>query len=178
MACSQIGYGLAEITGMSSWHDRRTTEAIMLDERIEDNAIFELHGLAEVKERANFNITSYNGKVLLTGEAETLTVQEKIIANVRIIKGVKQVHNEIVVAPLSNLKQRSGDSFLTIKVKDALTEIENLPGFDVTRVKVVTERKVVYLMGLVHKAEALAASKKAQEVAGVQKIITIFEYIK
>jgi len=176
--CSQIGYGLSEITGISSLHDRRTAEAIMIDERIENNAIFELHSLEGVKEKSHFNITSYNGKVLLTGEAETRTVQEKILANVRIIKGVKQVHNEMVIAALSSLKLRGVDTLLTLKIKDTLTEIDTIPGFDTTRVKVVTERKVVYLMGLVHKTEAIAASKKVQEVEGVQKIITIFEYIK
>ncbi len=51
------------------------------------------------------------------------------------------------------------------------------PGFDPTRVKVVTERKTVYLMGLVTAAEADAASEQARRVTGVAKVIRLFEII-
>lgn len=176
-ACSTVGQGLAELTGLSFLHDRRDSAAIALDEQIEDSAIIELHGLDEIKDRSHFNITSYNGKVLITGEAETEDIQEIIISNVRTISGVKLVHNEILVGPVSSLQSRSEDSLLTIKVKDAIAEIKDKPGFDATRVKVVTENKVVYLMGLVHEEEGTAAAKVVQNVDGVKKIITVFEYI-
>jgi len=176
-ACSSIGHGLAELTGLSFLHDRRDSAAITLDERIEDSAIIELHGLDEIKGKSHFNITSYNGKVLITGEAETEDIREIIIANVRVISGVKLVHNEMLVGPISTMQSRSEDSLLTIKVKDAIAEIKDKPGFDATRVKVVTENKVVYLMGLVHEKEGVAAAKAVQNVTGVQKIVTVFEYI-
>lgn len=176
-ACSSFGNGLAELTGLSFLHDRRDSKAILLDEQIEDNAVMNLHGLDEIKDKSHFNITSYNGKVLVTGEAETEDVREIIIANVRIVSGVKLVHNEMVVGPISSMQSRGEDSLLTIKVKDALAEIKDKPGFDATRVKVVTENKVVYLMGLVHEEEGIAAAKTVQNVAGVEKIITVFEYI-
>ena len=83
----------------------------------------------------------------------------------------------MVVGPISTLQSRSEDSLLTIKVKDALAEIKDKPGFDATRVKVITENKVVYLMGLVHEEEGLAAAKAVQNVPGVRKIVTVFEYI-
>ncbi len=176
-ACSSVGHGLAEVSGLSFLHDRRDSAAIMLDEQIEDSAIMELQGLDDIKDKSHFNITSYNGKVLVTGEAETEDVREIIIANVRIISGVKLVHNEMAVGPITSMQSRSEDSLLTIKVKDALAEIKDKPGFDATRVKVVTENKVVYLMGLVHEQEGMAAAKAVQNVAGVRKIITVFEYI-
>jgi len=175
--CSSIGHNLAEITGLSFLHDRRDSAAIALDEGIEDRAIIELHALDDVKARSHFNITSYNGKVLVSGEAETEAIREKIIANVRIISGVKLVHNEMAVSPLSSMQSRSEDALLTIKVKDALAGIKGKPGFDATRVKVVSENKVVYLMGLVHEQEGLAAAKTVQQVEGVKKIVAVFEYI-
>ena len=176
-ACSSMGHGLAELTGLSFLHDRRESAAIALDEQIEDSALIELHGLDEIKDKSHFNITSYNGKVLVTGETETEDIREIIIANVRIISGVKLVHNEMVVGPISSMQSRSEDSVLTVKVKDAIAEIKDKPGFDATRVKVVTENQVVYLMGLVHEEEGLAAAKAVQNVAGVMKIVTVFEYI-
>ena len=176
-ACSSMGHSLAEMTGLSFLHDRRDSAAITLDERIEDSAMIELYGLDEIKDKSHFNITSYNGKVLVTGEAKTEDIREIIIANVRIISGVKLVHNEMIVGPISSMQARGEDSLLTIKVKDAIAEIKDKPGFDATRVKVVSENKVVYLMGLVHEEEGLAAAKAVQNVAGVKKIVTIFEYI-
>ncbi|OQK17353.1 hypothetical protein AU255_05575 [Methyloprofundus sedimenti] len=176
-ACSSFGHGLAELTGLSFLHDRRDSKAIMLDEQIEDSAVMNLHGLDEIKDKSHFNITSYNGKVLVTGEAETEDVREIIIANVRIVSGVKLVHNEMIVGPISSMQSRGEDSLLTIKVKDALAEIQDKPGFDATRVKVITENKVVYLMGLVHEGEGVTAAEKVQNVAGVKKIVTVFEYI-
>jgi len=176
-ACSSTGSNLAELTGLSYLHDRRDSFAIATDERIEDSAIIELHQIEGVKEHAHFNITSYNAKVLVTGEAETEEIREKIISNIRVISGVKLVHNELVVAPVSSVQSRSEDSLLTIKVKDALAGVENMPGFDATRVKVVTENKVVYLMGIVHEEEGMVAAKTVQQIDGVKKIVAVFEYI-
>jgi len=178
-ACNTVSYGFSEMLGLSFLHDRRESKAILLDEHIEDSLLFELRKLEHVKDRSHVNITAYNGKVLVTGEAETDVIQERIIAQVRIIDGVKMVHNELRVAPMSSMAARSTDSMITLKVKNALAdEIKNQPGFDVTRVKVVTEDGVVYLMGLVHKPEGDAAAKVAQTVKGVRKILTVFEYIQ
>ncbi len=175
--CSNFGYSLAEVTGLSFLHDRRTSRAMALDERIEDSAILELHAIKAIKERAHFNITSYNGKVLVTGEAETEAIRDQIVANIRIIAGVKIVHNEMIVSSLSSLASRAKDALITTRVKEALAKITGLPGFDVTRIKVVTERKIVYLMGLVHQEEGDAAAKIVQNVSEVSKIVTLFEYI-
>lgn len=46
-----------------------------------------------------------------------------------------------------------------------------------TKVKVVTENGVVYLMGIISRAEANRATAVAQEVNGVQKIVRLFEYV-
>ncbi len=175
--CSNFGYSLAEVTGLAFLHDRRSSSAMALDERIEDSAIFELHAIEAIKEQAHFNITSYNGKVLVTGEAESAAIRDQIVANIRIIAGVKIVHNEMTVGALSSLTSRGEDALITTKVKEALAAITDMPGFDVTRIKVVTENKIVYLMGLVHQEEGDAAAKMVQNVPGVSKIVTLFEYI-
>ena len=175
--CGSLANSLAEVTGLSFLHDRRSSTAIALDESIEDSAIIELHAFDDIKEHAHFNITSYNGKVLVTGEAESENIRDKIIANIRIIPGVKLVHNEMDIAPISTMQSRSEDALITITVKDALTKIKGKPGFDATRVKVITERKVVYLMGIVHEEEGDAAAKVVQNVPDVSKIVTVFEYI-
>jgi osmotically-inducible protein OsmY len=45
------------------------------------------------------------------------------------------------------------------------------------RIKVTTEAGVIYLLGLVRRAEAERAVQTVQQVGGVQRIVKLFEYI-
>ncbi|MCF7969874.1 MAG: BON domain-containing protein [Methylococcaceae bacterium] len=176
--CSGQAHHRTELTEFALLHDGRSSAVITLDESIEDTAFIELHALEDVKEHAHYNVSSYNGKVLITGEAESEAIREKIIANIRVISGVKLVHNEMVLAPVSTMQARSNDALITLKVKDALAaEVKKGARFDAARVKVITENKVVYLMGLMHEEEGIAAAEAVQNVAGVSKIVAVFEYI-
>ncbi len=49
-----------------------------------------------------------------------------------------------------------------------------MPG---TKIKVVTESGVVYLMGLLTQTEAGIAAEIARTTSGVTKVVTLFEYI-
>jgi osmotically-inducible protein OsmY len=82
-----------------------------------------------------------------------------------------------MIGPPSPLSSRSNDTLLTTQVKAALLRINDIPDFDPTRVKVVTERGVVYLLGLVRPREADAAADVTSQVSGVRQVVTLFEYI-
>lgn len=176
--CSTLMTGGAEVTGLSLLHDRRTSKALINDERIEINAGIELNSSDDTRNECHFNVTAYNGTVLVTGEAPTERLRDKIIATVRTIPGVKLVHNELTIGPVSSFASRSHDTLITTKVKSSLSNIENLPGFDATRVKVITENGVVFLLGLVHKNEGLVATEIARRETGVKQVVKIFEYIE
>ena len=90
---------------------------------------------------------------------------------------VRLVYNELVIGPPNSLSVQSNDALLTTKVKSALFQIQ-IPDFDPSRVKVVTESSVVYLMGLVKPVEADASANVASRVGGVRQVVTLFEYIK
>lgn len=176
--CSTLMTGGAEITGLSLLHDRRTSKALMNDERIEINAGIELNSHDDTRSECHFNVTAYNGTVLVTGETPTQQLRNKVISIVQTIPGVKLVHNELTIGPLSSFTSRSHDTLITTKVKSALSNIKNLPGFDATRVKVITEKGVVYLLGLVHKNEGLVATEIARRENGVKQVVKIFEFIE
>ena len=176
--CSTLMTGGAEITGLSLLHDRRTSNALINDERIEINAGIELNSHDDTRSECHFNVTAYNGTVLVTGEAPTEQLRSKVISIVQTIAGVKLVHNELTIAPPSSFTSRSHDTLITTKVKSALSNINNLPGFDATRVKVITEKGVVYLLGLVHKNEGLVATEIARRETGVKQVVKIFEFIE
>ena len=176
--CSSIvATGSAEATGLALLHDRRNSEAILLDEAIEMQADIARNKHEALRKNTHINVTAFNGKVLVTGEANSIKLRNQVINQVRRIKGVKMVYDEITIEPSSFLSARSHDAFITTKVKHALTQIKHIPGFDATRVKVVTEKAVVYLMGLLHEKEGKAVVEKARRVEGVRKVVAVFEYI-
>ncbi len=158
-------------------HDRRTTGTIVEDQAIELRAGEALRDNPQIASQSHINVTSYNQIVLLTGEAPTAELRERAGTLVRQDPKVRQVYNEIVIAAPSAMSARSSDTWITTKAKSALLSVEGLSGFDPTRVKVVTERGVVYLFGLLTQAEADAVTETVRRVGGVQRVVRLFEYI-
>jgi osmotically-inducible protein OsmY len=153
--------------------DRRTSGSQLNDEGIEiraNNRLKEKFG-----ERGNFNVTSYNGRVLLTGEvagnSDKLAAEQLVFQ----IENVKLVVNELTVAgSTSTLQERSNDTLITTRVKTGLIEAQDIPS---NAFKVVTERGVVYLMGRVTQREAERGTEIARGVRGVVKVVRSFEII-
>jgi len=113
--------------------------------------------------------------VLLTGEVPDAATKAAVGEAARATDRVRSLHDELVVAPPSELGTRTNDAYLTSLVKSRF--LEDAGTFSATHVKVVTERGVVYLMGLVRRAEADAATRIAASTHGVARVVRIFEYI-
>ena len=162
--------------GVSVAHDRRTTGTVMDDQTIELKIYDALE--RQLPPGNRISTTSYNGAVLLTGEvvSEAMRQQAEQIARNLSQPPVREVYNELVIGPPSPMSVQRNDALITTKVKTALFQIK-IKDFDPTRVKVVTERGVVYLMGLVRRKEADAAADAASRVDGVRQVVTLFEYI-
>lgn len=127
-------------------------------------------GLAD----SHISITSFSGIVLLTGQVPSQDLIGLATSAVEPLRNVKRVHNELVVAGETSFLSKTNDSWITTKVKSALTTSEDT---DATRVKVVTENGVVYMMGLLTRAEADAVVELTRNIQGVQKIVKVFDYI-
>ncbi|BAU47260.1 outer membrane lipoprotein [Sulfurifustis variabilis] len=155
-------------------HDRRTVGAFVDDQTIEVKAASAIRSDEDLRRDTHVNITSMNGIVLLTGEAATDDARERVLAKVRDVAGIRRTINEIRVAPPSGLGARSHDTWLTTKVKTKLINTESL---DSMRVKVVTENKSVYLLGLVTQQEAQLATDAARSTGGVARVVKLFEYL-
>lgn len=166
--------GAGAVTGAAVAHDRRTTGTFVDDNLIELKAVGALQTDKELWNYSHLNVTSYNNIVLLTGESPSEALRQRAAQTVANLQKVRKVHNEVVVAAPSSMVSRSGDTVTTGKVKTALINNDDV---DATRIKVVTENGVVYLMGLVTQAEADTATEVARRVGGVQRVVRIFEYI-
>ena len=153
--------------------DRRSAGAQLDDQTIETKILTTVAG--RYGDTVHFNVTSYNGVVLLTGEVPDAAVRADIYALARGTDRVRSVHDELVVGPNTDLGARTNDSYVTSKVKTRFVEASDK--FSATQVKVVTERGVVYLMGLVTRAEGDAAAQIASTTSGVVRVVKLFEYV-
>ena len=154
-------------------NDRRTSGAYVDDETIEWKIIDVLYQDEQIDQQTHLNATSYNGIVLLTGEIPNEEMRVKIGGKIRSVQGVRQLHDETSIAAPSSMMSRSGDTWITSKVKTAMLTDDTDMG---VRTKVVTDKGVVYLMGMVSPQEADELTDIARRVGGVQKVVKVFEY--
>ncbi len=131
---------------------------------------------ANVSATAPTSTSSYNRNVLLTGEAPNETVRgelERIVAGVEHVRGVI---NEGVVGPNSSLTARGNDALITLERQGPLRgQLQRFSPLSMS--KVVAEANVVFLLGIVTRAEADAAAEVARTSKAVRKVVRVFEYI-
>jgi osmotically-inducible protein OsmY len=164
------------ITGMGTAAlmatDRRTPGIYIEDETIEWKAVAQLRDGRF--SGSHVNPTSYNRRVLLTGEAPSEEMKKQVEAAVRSVLNAKEVTNEVQVAGASSLASRGNDALVTSNVKARMV---NNAKVSASHVKVLTEAGVVYLMGLVTPAEGEAAAEIARTTSGVNRVVKVFEYV-
>lgn len=170
-ACAPLVVGGAVMGGMMAT-DRRTTGTQVEDEGIELRAVNRIR--ETLGDRAHVNVTSFNRQVLLTGEVPTAQDRATVDQIVAGVNNVRSVVNDLAVMPSTSLGQRSNDVLITGKVRASFVDAKDVFA---SAYKVVTERNVVYLMGLVTPREATRATEIARGVGGVSKVVRVFETI-
>ena len=161
-------------TAVSVAQDRRTTGTYIDDELIELKILAAIRQDDELRTQSHVSATSFNGLVLLTGEAPGESLRVRVTEIARNIPRVRGVQNEVTLEAPSTLTVRANDSLLTGRVKIALLEE---PSINVLHVKVVTQRGVVYLMGLLTQQEADRAADAARRITGVRRVVVVAEYL-
>jgi osmotically-inducible protein OsmY len=160
------------VVGTLAATDRRTLGAQTEDKAIAVKAEIRVPNI--VGDAGHVNVTSFNRKVLLTGEVRDEQMKAAVEREVAAIEGVQSVVNELAISGTSSFASRSGDTLVTGKVKASFVDNKNLSA---NSIKVVTERGIVYLMGRVTQNEGDLAAQVASGVSGVQKVVKVFEYI-
>ncbi len=170
-ACAPVVVGGA-VVGSLVATDRRTSGAQLEDEGIELRAGSRIRD--NLGERGHINLTSYNRRVLLTGEVPSAQDKQLVEQIVTRVDNVQLVVNELAVLGNATMTQRSSDTLVTGRVKASLVDAKDLYA---NAFKVVTERGTVYLMGRVTQREADRATDIARSTNGVQKVVRVFEII-
>ena len=168
--CAPVLVGGAAITSATVMTDRRSTGSIVDDEVLEKCVRYEI-GEVIGHDKHHIAVTSYEGKILLTGEV--LTSQDKNRAQEIATQsvGVNAVINELAVMDPSSVTTLLSDSMLATKVRSAIISTEHI---SLNQMKVTVQRGIVYLMGIVTPEEAKLASTVAAKVNGVQQVVTCF----
>ena len=169
--CAPLIVGGAVMTGVVAT-DRRTAGAQVEDEAIELKVASAVR--KELGERVHLNVTSFNRKLLLTGEARSQADKDRAEKLAQSQENVQSIVNDLAVAPPSSLTQRSKDVVITSQAKAAFIDAKDL---QVNAIKVVTERGAVYLMGRVTAREAKRASDIVRGISGVTKVVRVFDEI-
>lgn len=152
--------------------DQRTTGTILDDRMIESKANDFFQADGAIAQQAHLNVTSYNGMVLVVGQAPTEELRARALEYVSRVAKVRHVYNEVTIgAPIPAL-ERTNDGLITTKVKSKLITISDISTNDIT---VTTETGVVYLMGLLDQATGDAVAEVVAGVSGVQKVVKLFE---
>ncbi len=164
-------------TGAAVAHDRRSAGTVIDDQNLELSAYRDFNQYPVLKDRSHISVAVYNGAALLTGEVPEQEAGELAERVVQSLEGVRVVHNELIVAQVSPLSSRTNDALISTRVKASLLKVDR-PGFDPTRVKVTTERGIVYLMGLLYPGEAEPVIEAVRQINGVQQVVTLFEHLE
>ncbi|GAB4289555.1 MAG: division/outer membrane stress-associated lipid-binding lipoprotein [Thiohalomonadaceae bacterium] len=173
--CAPVIVGGAAAGAVAVADDRRTTGTIIDDQGIELKIGKAINDNAELREQTHINITSFNGVVLLSGEAATAAQRRQVEKLAAAVAKVRRVVNHIIIGPVSSLASRSRDSWLTTKVKSQLLGDKDVPG---NQIKVLTEAQTVYLMGMVTRNQGDRAGEIARHTSGVKRVVKLFEYVE
>ena len=172
VAVSGIGIGYVMMqshkrTFKKYWNDNQLDRAITREIKKDPQLKTAARSVTHV------NVTVFNGVVLLTGEVPLQNQIARIIDIASSYAASRQVINRIELAGKSNFNSRANDVLLTTQVRASVLDSEYLDGH---KIKVVTERANVYLMGTVTREEADIAAEIARSISGVVRVVKVFEY--
>ena len=166
------------LVGAHAVHDRRAVGTVLSDRNIQLSAIDAINKHRELtRDDNNVKVVVYNGVMLLCGQVRSEQLKQLAHTSADGFEGVTRLVDEIEVTDEpQGFWRRRGDETITARVKTALLDITSLNDFDPSRVNVTTVDSVVYLMGMVSRDEADAVVEVARNVAGVAKVVKVFEY--
>lgn len=169
--------GAALIAACVPASKKRSTGTVIDDQSIELKVINEIYGTQEIDNADHVKIEVHNGTVLLAGETQSeanKALATKVASGVR---GVKHVVNELAVMPAASLGDRLDNSYISTKANSILAAKDPISGMDITRIKVMTARRNVYLMGTVTREEGDEVAEVVRNIGGVEKVIKVFDYV-
>ncbi len=174
-SCSPIVQGAAAVTTVATMSNDRRTMGEILDDKTLYMDLGNLVSKDSMLEGAHINFNVYNQAVLMTGEVPNDNMRDYLESIVKSKSAkISQLINEVEVMAKSSYLDRAKDGVITVQIEALFL---NQEVFHPSHVSVLTERKVVYLMGSVTKREAEHATNVASKAKNVKKVVKLFNYL-
>ncbi|MCP1673869.1 osmotically-inducible protein OsmY [Natronocella acetinitrilica] len=156
----------------------RSFSEVLADQRLRGRIQGFILNDNELLDRANVNVTVFNRVVLLTGEVPNRDAGMRLANFARSDSNTRHVYNELVVANLSSAFSRSQDRMISTAAGARLMTLNDLPdNFDRDRIRVVTARQRLFLLGAVTREEADIITDALRRVRGVREVVRMFDYL-
>ena len=174
-SCSPILQGAAAVTTVATMSNDRRSAGEIIDDKTLNFNLSNIVRKDAILEDMHINFMVYNKAVLMLGEAPSIEARDYLEKQIKQkIPKIRKFINEVSVMPNSSYLSRAKDGIITVQV-DALFLDQEV--FHPTHVRVITERKTVYLMGSVTKREAEHATNLATKAKNVDKVVKLFNYL-
>ena len=158
-------------------HARRSTGTVLNDQSLEIDVINKIYSDPSFGENDHIKVEVHGGVVLLAGETVSeanSSLATKLAEEFRL---TKRVVNDLKVEDRAGIGGQIDNTWLSTKVNSILITKNPISGNDASRIKVVSSRNTVYLMGMVTREEGDAVAEVVRNIGGVDKVVKIFDYL-
>lgn len=152
--------------------DKRGIHQEYSDRKITDKIKSEIVHNPWLRRNSHIVVATYNGTVLLAGQAQGQNVKDFAGNLAKSTAGVRKVFNELDISGRQGTLTTMNDSWLETKVK---SEMVARKGLNTNAIKIVSVDGNIYLMGRVSQSQAQLAANTARRVGGVRRVIEVFE---
>ncbi len=155
---------------------KRSLGEFVDDQKIESAVYANINNSGMDFTETHIRVNSFKGTVLLTGQVpdEELKTEAGRAASETADVGPGRVHNEIQLASNTTFFTRSNDNALEAKIRVKLLANREFQG---SKVKIVVEDRVVFLMGQLTRKEAQLATEIVAGSDGVEKVVRVIDFI-
>lgn len=168
-----VAGGAAATAGTNAAGSNLSVNQQAIDTQLKYKAINTLKNYPTLSRNSNVEILCFNSMILLLGQVPTSMLKYNIAKNIAKIQGVNKVFNQLSVGKPISFSTYSSDSWITTKVKSEMVGKVNPFHFTV-----VTEKGIVYLLGMTTQAEGNEAAYIAAHVSGVKQVVKAYTYVK
>lgn len=155
---------------------KRSAGTVLDDQTLEYEVINSIYSDPNFGQDDHIKVEVHQGVVLLAGE--TVSVENRLLATelAEAANLTRRVVNDLEVGERADFGEKANNSWLTTKVNTILLKENPIAGNDASRIKVVSSKHKVYLMGLVSHEEGDAVAEIVRNIGGVEKVVKIFDY--
>ncbi len=151
--------------------DKRSVKQQISDDNLSLEVLNNINEIGINKKDINFNILTNDSYILLVGQAKNVKVMQQIDKQLANIKDAKGTYNELRIGKPIGFLGRLSDSLITANVKAKLAYNEDV---NVFKIKVITEKGEVFLIGSVTKKVSDTATDIARKIKGVKQVNRVF----